>query len=59
MKTGRPVSIPTSAFVDVRRWHGLGYGCRLIAAMLEEQGIFTTKSSVERLLKGQAPYAPG
>ena len=59
MKTGRPVSIPASAYGEVNRLHGLGYGCRLIAAMLEERGVYTIKSSVARLLKGQAPYAHG
>ena len=59
MKTGRPAGIPPGAFAEVKRLHGLGYGCRRIAAMLEGRAVYTTKSSVERLLKGQAPYAPG
>ena len=56
---GRPASIPTSAFADVRRWHGQGFGCRRTARLLEGIGVFTSKSSVERLLRGKAPYAPG
>ncbi len=35
----------------------LGYGCRRIVRSLEEAGVFTTRSSVSRLLNGQPPYA--
>ena len=54
--TGRPTSIPQWAFGEVFRLHSLGYGCRRIVRSLEEAGVFTTRSSVSRLLNGQAPY---
>ena len=33
-----------------------GFGCQRIARLLEGIGVFASKSSVERLLKGQPPY---
>ena len=54
--TGRPTSIPQWAFGEVFRLHSLGYGCRRIVRSLEEAGVFTTRSSVSRLLNGQLPY---
>jgi len=56
---GRPVSIPETAFADVRRWRSQGFGYIRISRLLEGVGVFTSKSSVERLLKGQPPYAVG
>ena len=53
---GRTASISESAFGDVLRWHGQGYGCRRIARLLEGIGVFASKSSVERLIRGQPPY---
>ena len=32
------------------------HGCRSIVRSLEAAGVFTTKSSVHRLIHGQAPY---
>ena len=55
--TGRPASIPLWAFGEVFRLRDLGYGCRRIVRSLEEAGVFTTRSSVSRLLNGQTPYA--
>jgi len=55
--TGRPASIPEWAFGEVFRLRDLGYGCRRIVRSLEEAGVFTTRSSVYRLLNGQPPYA--
>jgi hypothetical protein len=55
--TGRPASIPEWAFGEVFRLRDLGYGCRRIVRLLEEAGVFTTRSSVSRLLNGQLPYA--
>jgi len=55
--TGRPASIPEWAFGEVFRLRDLGYGCRRIVRSLEEAGVFTTRSSVSRLLNGQPPYA--
>ena len=54
--TGRPTSIPQWAFGEVFRLRDLGYGCRKIARSLEGVGIFSTRSSVSRLLNGQPPY---
>ena len=56
-RQGRPTSIPQWAFGEVFRLHSLGYGCRRIVRSLEEAGVFTTRSSVSRLLNGQPPYA--
>jgi hypothetical protein len=55
--TGRPTSIPQWAFGEVFRLRDLGHGCRRIVRSLEEAGVFTTRSSVSRLLNGQPPYA--
>ena len=55
--TGRPAIIPRWAFGEVFRLRDLGYGCRRIVRSLEEAGVFTTRSSVSRLLNGQPPYA--
>jgi len=55
--TGRPASIPQWAFGEVFRLRNLGYGCRGIVKSLEEAGVFTTRSSVSRLVNGQPPYA--
>ena len=55
--TGRPASIPEWAHGEVYRLRDLGYGCRRIVRSLEEAGVFTTRSSVSRLLNGQLPYA--
>ena len=55
---GRPQSIPLWAWPEVFRLreHGLGY--RRVAAALLCLKVWTTKSSVERLIKGKPPY-PG
>ena len=55
-KAGRPQSIPPTAYAEVNRLHGLGYGYQRISAMLEERGIFTTRSSIYQLLNGLRPY---
>ena len=54
--TGRPASIPEWAFGEVFRLYDLGYGCRRIVKSLEGAGVFTTRSSVSRLLNGRPPY---
>ena len=56
-KTGRPQSITPDAFDQVRKLQAQGYGFRKIANLLADQGVFTTKSSVERMLKGLESYA--
>ena len=55
--TGRTASIPEWASGEVFRLLDLGHGCRRIVRPLEEAGVFTTRSSVSRLLNGQLPYA--
>ena len=56
MKKGRPASIPDTAFGQVFLLYGQGRGYRAIAGLLEHQGIYTTKSSVERLIRGLPAY---
>ena len=53
---GRRASIPEWAFSEVFQLHGCGNGCRKIARLLEDKGIYTTKSSVDRLLRWLPPY---
>ena len=54
---GRPASIPTGAYGEILRLLSLGHGYRRIADELAAQGIcFCTKSSVERMVKGQGVY---
>ena len=54
--TGRPTSIPQWAFGEVFRLNNDGYGCRKIVRLLENLGIYTTRSSVSRLLLRQGTY---
>ena len=53
---GRYPSIPSTAFELVFRLNAQGHGCRSIVRSREADGVFTTKSSVHRLIHGQAPY---
>ena len=55
-KTGRPQAIPPTAYQEVFQLRSLGMGFRKIATALEAKGIFTSRSSVERLVRGQPPY---
>ena len=54
--TGRPASIPVTAYELVFQWHSKGYGARRIVRLLESLEIFSTKSSVGRLLLRQGTY---
>ena len=54
---GRPKSIPPWAWPEVLRLHGQGLGYRRVAAALLSLKVWTTKSSVERLIKGKPPYS--
>ena len=54
---GRPASIPERVYADVRRWHGEGLGYQRIARLLEQRQVFTTRSSVHRLIADLPPYA--
>ena len=56
-KTGRPQAIPKRAYAEVHRLHGLGHGYQRISPMLESLGVFTSKSSVERCVKGLGCYS--
>lgn len=55
-RRGRPQSIPVTAYESVLQLHSLGYGSRRIVRLLEDQGVYSTKSSVSRLLLGQGTY---
>ena len=55
---GRPASIPERVYDDVFRWRSEGLGYQRISRRLEGQGIFTTRSSVHRLIAGLPPYQP-
>ena len=52
----RSPSIPERAVPMVVSLSQAGYGSRRIAKMMERHKIWTTKSSVHRLLTGQPPY---
>ncbi len=53
---GWPQSIPPWAWPEVFRLREQGLGYRRVAAALAPLQVWTTKSSVERLIKGKAPY---
>ena len=55
-RQGRPPSIPVTAYELVFQWHSKGYGARRIVRLLESLEIFSTKSSVGRLLLRQGTY---
>ena len=52
----RPASIPPRVFPTVLSLAEAGLGVRRIAKMLEKHQVWTTRSSVHRLLTGQPPY---
>jgi len=55
-RRGRPQSIPPAAFVAIFQFHSQGFGVRRIVQRLEVLGVYSTKSSVSRLLLGQGVY---
>jgi len=55
-RRGRPQSIPLEAYEAVFQLQSLGYGSRRIVRQLEDLGIYSTKSSVSRLLLRQGAY---
>lgn len=57
MKHGRPQSIPPEHWGTVFRLYADGHGYRAIADLLIPMHVSTTKSSVERLIKGLPPYS--
>ena len=56
-RRGRHQSIPPGSFRAVARWSAQGLGVRRIVGLLEDQGVFATKSSVSRLLLRQGAYS--
>ena len=52
----RSQSIPREAVPTVLSLARAGFGARRIAKMMEKHRVWTTKSSVHRLLTGQPPY---
>ena len=56
---GRHQSIPRERFSSVFQWYAQGLGYRRIVVQLETQGVYTTKSSVVRLIRGLPPYGVG
>ena len=56
MGKGRPRSIPPEVYGRVFMLYSQGFGYRRLAEMLEDQEVYTTGGSVERLIKGRGPY---
>ena len=56
MKGGRRQSIPPQQWSAVFALYAAGNGYRRIADLLMPLGVSTTKSSVERLIKGRGCY---
>ena len=56
MKQGRKRSIPEWVWGDAFRLYSEGCGYRRVAARLADLGVWTTRGSVERLIKGLPPY---
>ncbi len=52
----RSPSIPRELVIELIRLNWQGLGRRRIAQELERWGVWTTKSSVDRLLRGLPPY---
>ena len=52
----RSPSIPRELVSELIRLNRQGLGRRRIAQEMERWGVWTTKSSVDRLLKGLPPY---
>lgn len=55
-RQGRLPSIPSSAYKQVFDLSGKGLGVHRIAAALADQGVFISRSSVDRLLRGLPAY---
>jgi hypothetical protein len=53
---GRSRSVPEAFFGTVFQWYSLGWGYRRIANELTALGALTSKSSIERVVKGLPPY---
>ena len=56
MTQGRKRSIPESVWGDAFRLYAEGHDYRMVASRLADLGVWTTRGSVERLIKGLPPY---
>ena len=56
VKGGRPRSIPQAVWSEVFSLYASGLGYERIARELQKIGIWTTRGSVERLIKGRGSY---
>ena len=56
MNQGRKPSIPQDVWREVFQLYAEGNGYRAISTALLVLGVLTSKSSVERLIKGKPPY---
>ena len=56
MTQGRKRSIPERVWGDAFRLYSEGHGNRMLASRLADLGVWTTRGSVERLIKGLPPY---
>ena len=56
MTQGRKRSIPERVWGDAFLLYSQGLGYRTVATRLADLGVWTTRGSVERLLKGLPPY---
>ena len=56
-KGGRRRRIPETAWPEVLQLRRTGLGYQRIANELEKLGVWTTRGSVERLLKGRGTYS--
>ena len=59
MTQGRKRSIPERVWGEAFRLYAEGQGYRMVATRLADLGVFTTRGSVERLIKGLPPYQGG
>jgi hypothetical protein len=55
-RTGRSRSLPPAIWSEVFRLYSLGLGYQSIANALWQQGIYSSRGSVERLVKGRGAY---
>ena len=56
MKQGRKRSIPERVWGDALRLYSQGHGYGMVASRLADLGVWTSRGSVERLIKGRPPY---
>ncbi len=56
MTQGRKRSIPERVWGDAFRLYSQGLGYRMVATRLADLGVWTTRGSVERLIKRRPPY---